>query len=96
MKARFDKMNYRVCEWSISGKNPSELGVDQLHIFYPNLPCTDSRICWEETVKNVTSVFTYLTIKNPIDYVVDASILCSITTGDLLKIVSWYGIPKSK
>ena len=92
MKARFDKMNYRLCEWSISGKTLNELGVDGLDVFTPAIPCSNSPTCREETVGNATYVVTYLTITNPMNYLVNASILCISSS----RIVSWYGIPKSK
>ena len=85
-------MDYRACEWLVSGKSPSELGVDQTEIFTPVVSCSNSHICNEETVGSVTYVITYITITNPVDYSVNASVVCLST----LKVASWHGTPKSK
>ena len=85
-------MNNLACEWQISGKSGSELGVDYLEIFTPVIPCSYTTSCREEKINNVTYVITNLTIINPIDYVVNASISCIPSQ----RIVSWHGFPKSK
>ena len=70
----------------------NELGVLELGIFTPGIPCNNPPICREETLNNITYVTTHLTITNPIDYVVNASISCASSP----RVVSWYGYPKSK
>ena len=93
LKAKFDKTDYdSACTWNVRGKSPSDLGVDQMTIFRPGLPCIHSSICHEESIDNVTFIITHLTIISPINYVVEAFITC--LSPEI--IASWYGTPKSK
>ena len=84
---------YFACDWDVRGKSPRELGVEYLEIFTPAFPCSVSHICNEETVGGINYVITYLTITNPIDYAVNASVAYF---SPLKIIVTWHGTPKSK
>ena len=92
LKARFDKTNYKQCNWVIVGKSPIDLGVDTSVIFNSFAPCGRALPCYEEDVASLTYINTNLTISNPIDYSVNALIACD----DVRNVVIWNGFPKSK
>ena len=76
----------------IEGKSPIDLGVDSILIFSRHVACGLALPCYKEDVAGVTYINTNLTISNPINYSINASVACD----NVRTLLIWYGVSKSK